>query len=211
MLRFGYEKFTKPRVEAFSDGVFAIIVTLLVLDIKIPDLKAETNADMFQAIVSILPKILIWINSFLITCVIWMNHHRIMATLKHIDSGIFWLNNLLLMASSLIPFPTSMFGSHPSLASAATFYGICLMFTALCFVFMRVYILKTQGIMNDDVNRASFLAATRRTLVFGCSFYLFGAAVSWIDTRAAFVVFFFIPLYFIYPTNNRVAQTDKKQ
>jgi uncharacterized membrane protein len=200
MLGFGREKFTKSRVEAFSDGVFAIIVTLLVLDIKIPALKTEDNQAMFDSIIGILPIIFIWMTSFLITCVIWMNHHRIMGMINHIDSGIFWLNNLLLMASSLIPFPTAMVGAHPKLAAATIFYGICLMFTALCFVFMRLYILKTPGMLKAEVTRESFWAGTRRTLFFGCSFYLVGAAVSWIDTRISFAVFFFIPLYFILPT-----------
>ncbi len=200
MLGFGHERFTKARVEAFSDGVFAIIVTLLVLDIKIPALKTENNQAMFDSIIGILPIIFIWITSFLITCVIWMNHHRIMGMINHVDSGIFWLNNLLLMASSLIPFPTAMVGAHPTLAAATTFYGICLMFTALCFVFMRLYILKTPDMLKKEVTRESFWAGTKRTLFFGCSFYLVGAAVSWIDTRISFAVFFFIPLYFILPT-----------
>src|ERR1700722_10286966 len=151
MLGFGHEKFTKTRVEAFSDGVFAIIVTLLVLDIKIPALKTEDNQAMFNSIIGILPVIFIWMTSFLITCVIWMNHHRIMGMITNVDSGIFWLNNLLLMVTSLIPFPTAMVGAHPQLASAATFYGICLMLTALCFVFLRFFFFKKTGMMKKEV------------------------------------------------------------
>ena len=199
MMHFNIEKFSKSRIETFSDGVFAIIVTLLVLDIKIPPMHAETDMEMMNSIGLAFPKIFAWVCSFLITCVIWMNHHRIMDMIKHTDAGIFWLNNLLLMCTSLIPFPTSLLGEHPGLAPSCALYGICLMSTALCFVFIRLYILKHRQILKEDVDISSFKAATWRTLIFGSGFYLFAAFISLVSITVSLVMFFIIPLYFILP------------
>jgi len=199
MFKFHYEKFTKSRVEAFSDGVFAIIVTLLVLDLRIPDLKIENNQELIQGIIDVLPKIFIWISSFLITCVIWMNHHRIMETFKTIDAGIFWLNNMLLMATSLIPFPTAMLGTHPHLEAAASFYGICLTLSASCFVFIRIYAVRHPEIFKEGVDVGAFRKGIRRTLTYACFTYLGGAVLSWVDTRIGLALYLLIPLYFIIP------------
>ena len=100
--------FSKARVETFSDGVFAIIVTLLVLEIKIPTIdNYESSKALLDALVLIIPKMLTWMISFLIICVIWVNHHRIFEQIKTITHGIFWFNANLLMWCSLIPFPKS--------------------------------------------------------------------------------------------------------
>ena len=77
-----FRSFTKSRVENFSDGVFAIIVTLLVLEIKIPEIQPYNNQMIIKSLIAVLPKIFIWMNSFLIVCVIWMNHHRLMEFIR---------------------------------------------------------------------------------------------------------------------------------
>ena len=198
-MHFNVEKFSKSRIEAFSDGVFAIIVTLLVLDIKLPSLNIDTDVEMMRNIGLVLPKIFVWVCSFLITCVVWMNHHRIMDQIKHTDAGIFWLNNLLLMCSSIIPFPTSILGDHPTMGPACALYGVCLMSTALCFVLMRLYILRHPAILKEEVDVSMFKAATKRTLLYGCGFYLFAAGISYFSTMVSLALFFMIPLYFILP------------
>lgn len=101
--------FAKSRVEAFSDGVFAIIVTLLVLEIKVPHLAHDASAaELATALYTLLPKLLSWVISFLMVCVIWVNHHRILDQIVHITHGIFWFNALLLLCYSFIPFPTAL-------------------------------------------------------------------------------------------------------
>lgn len=134
-----FGSFTKARVETFSDGVFVVIVTLLVFDLKFSKLDEPTNAAVRQGILAALPKLLSWVNSFLIVCVIWMNHHRLMDLFRGIDAGVFWLNNVLLMTCALIPFPTSVLGDYPQTQVAVCFYGLCLTLPALCFSLLRWY------------------------------------------------------------------------
>ena len=199
MANYQFGRFTKTRIEAFSDGVFAIIVTLLVLEIKIPDLHEYNNRVIIHSILALLPKIIIWMNSFLIVCVIWMNHHRLMDMFDGIDAGIFWLNNLLLMFASLIPFPTAVVGEYPASEAALSFYGICLALPALCFFIWRSYVLQHLDLLKKEVEIAVFKKGTRLSLIYGPCLYVAGAALSWVNTWLGFIIYFFIPVYFIFP------------
>ena len=197
MANYQYGRFSRSRVETFSDGVFAIIVTLLVLEIKLPDLHQASNLQIADAILAMLPKIIIWMNSFLIVCVIWLNHQRLMETFDGIDAGVFWLNNLLLMFSSLIPFPTALVGQYSNSPAALCFYGICMALCAFGFYLLRLYMVKNPDLLKKEVVVESFKRGTKASLLFGPTLYLGGAAISWINIWAAFIIYFFIPLYFI--------------
>lgn len=95
----------KGRLEAFSDGVFAIIVTLLVLELKVPVVAEEHNsAALAQALLALFPKFMGWVMSFAIVAIFWVNHHRFFNLLQHADNGLLWLNSLFLMLLSFIPF-----------------------------------------------------------------------------------------------------------
>ncbi|HNF15391.1 MAG TPA: TMEM175 family protein [Leptospiraceae bacterium] len=194
-----FENFTKGRIEAFSDGVFAIVVTLLVFDIKLSKPEFPYPEIMISEIIQLFPKILSWISSFLIVCVIWMNHHRIFNMISYVDFGVFWLNNILLMFTSLIPFPTGIMGTNFNNPFAVAFYGICLSFAALSFSFLRLHILKKQNIRNTDMIKINYRKDMIRSLFFGPLLYLTGAASVYFSIWTAFAVYIFIPIYFIIP------------
>ena len=114
---------TKTRLEAFSDGVFAIIVTIMVLELKVPD---ETE---LHALTEMLPKFLSYLSSFVFIGIYWGNHHHLLHTVHHVNSKIIWANMNLLFWLSLIPFVTAWFGEHPSseipVATYATVFLLC--------------------------------------------------------------------------------------
>ena len=95
----------KSRLEAFSDGVFAIVITLLILDIRFPEVEYSQFA---ATLVSVLPRILAYVMSFIIIGLYWVIHHNSMHAIKKTDRGFLWLNILLLLCVSFIPFPTSL-------------------------------------------------------------------------------------------------------
>ncbi len=167
MTHINFGNFSKSRVEAFSDGVFAIIVTLLVLEIKIPQLTDVTNKAFLHAMIELLPKIFAWMNSFVVVCVIWMNHHRLMDMFKRIDAGIFWFNNFLLMSTSLMPFPTALLGEYTNLEYAVCFYGICSLFMSICFIAIRLYVTKNPELLKDEVDLKIFKRGTIDTFRYG--------------------------------------------
>lgn len=113
----------KSRLEAFSDGVFAIVVTLLILDIRFP----EVDYSQFAAtLTSVLPRILAYVMSFIIIGLYWVIHHNSMHVMKKTDRGFLWLNILFLLCVSFIPFPTSLVGRYPFEAGPIMIYGATL-------------------------------------------------------------------------------------
>jgi len=113
----------KSRLEAFSDGVFAIVITLLILDIRFP----EVDYRQFRVtLISLLPRILAYVMSFIIIGVYWVTHHNSMHAMRKTDRNFLWLNILLLLCVSFIPFPTSLLGRYPFQAGPIVFYGITL-------------------------------------------------------------------------------------
>src|SRR5215204_2774272 len=113
----------KSRLEAFSDGVFAIVITLLILDIRFPDVEYS----QFKAtLVSVYPRILAYVMSFIIIGLYWVIHHNSMHAIKKTDRGLLWLNILLLLFVSFIPFPTSLVGRYPFEAGPIMIYGFTL-------------------------------------------------------------------------------------
>lgn len=195
--------FSKSRIEAFSDGVFAIVVTLLVFELKFPHIDAATNEKVWQGVLSTLPKLLSWVNSFLIVCVFWMNHHRLMERVKKVDGGIFWFNNLLLMAVSLIPFPTAVLGDYPSTNTATCFYGVCLSLASLAFTFLRLHAQNHPHLLDDAVDMKIFRRATVLAFCYGFLLYLVGAGLSLLYVWMGYLLYFFIALYFIFPRATR--------
>ena len=190
---------SKSRVEAFSDGIFAIIITLLVLEIKVPHIANHSSSEeLMQAFVHLLPKFTGWIISFFTVAVIWVNHHKMLKQMREIDNGIFWLNALLLLWTSFIPFPTAVLGDYPSNPASVVLYGVVMSLMALSFTLMRWYALRHPVVLNEEVNIQSFKQGTRLSLLFGPVTYLLGVAAGFVQPWLAFAIFLGIPVYFIF-------------
>ena len=100
----------KDRVEAFSDGVLAIVITLLVLELKVPEHVTGGDPELWRALAERVPAILAWVVSFVYVLVFWVAHHYLFEQLANVDRGLLWLNGLFLLAISFTPFPTSLAG-----------------------------------------------------------------------------------------------------
>lgn len=191
--------FNKARVETFSDGIFAIIVTLLVLEIKVPHIEHSNSVqELSDALLQLLPKVFSWIISFLIVCVIWVNHHRLFQQLKVITHRIFWLNAFLLLWCSFIPFPTALMGDYFDNPVSLITFGIILSFMAFSFYLIRIHIVRNSFLLEDAIPLHSFKKATAKSLLFGPVLYLCGAAAGLIHPYLSFGIYLFIPLYFIF-------------
>lgn len=192
------DTFSKNRVETFSDGIFAIIITLLVLEIKVPHIDEGHSAnELFNALKGLLPKFMGWIISFFTIAVIWVNHHKIFAQLKRLDNGIFWWNAFLLLWCTFIPFPTAVLGDYPHNPTAVVLYGIVMSLMAASFTLMRVYALKN-SVLDENINVEKFKKGTIMSLIFGPFMYIIGIVLGQIHAYLAFTVFLAIPIYFIF-------------
>lgn len=129
----------KTRLEAFSDGVLAIIITIMVLELKVP------HEPTYEALVPMLPKFLSYILSFIYVGIYWNNHHHMMQTVKQVNGKILWANLHLLFWLSLIPFATAWIGENHFAAFPMMLYGIVLFMNGFAYFVLQIQIIKIHG------------------------------------------------------------------
>jgi len=185
------------RLEAFSDAVFAIVVTLLVLELKLPPLKDHASvSELAHQLVEIAPKFLGWLISFIIVCKFWLNHHHVLNLASHADYGLAWLNSLFLMGQSFIPFPTAMMGEYPTNPLAVSIFGVVFAVNTLLFIALQRYIVR--NLIKPELASAQDPHALIKAMV-GPASYLVGAAAAWVSVHAALVIYLLTPLFYITP------------
>jgi uncharacterized membrane protein len=113
MLQNWYDMMTKNRMEAFSDGMFAIILTILVLELHVPRLDDNSLPIFLHALGTIAPKLISFFFSFFIIAIFWINHHHFLHQIKTVDVKFLWLNIALLFFTCLFPFLTAFIGDYP--------------------------------------------------------------------------------------------------
>ena len=201
--RFTQGNLRLTRIEAFSDGVFAIVVTLLVLELHVPVLKDHASvAELARALLDLLPKFLSWLLSFIIVCKFWLNHHHVLGLARHADYGFVWLNSLFLMFQSFIPFPTAMMGEYATNPLAVSFFGCVFALNTLLFIALQAYI--RRRLIKPEHSAELDPHAIRKAFI-GPASYLLGAAAAWLSIHAAFAIYFITPLFYITPPHERAA------
>src|ERR1043166_2725292 len=118
-------RFAKHRLEAFSDGVFAIVITLLVLELKVPEIPhSENTSDVIKALVHLFPKGFSWVVSFFFVALVWLHHHQILNMSTVANYRAVWINSILLFFLSLLPFPTALMGEYPRAPFIVMIWGL---------------------------------------------------------------------------------------
>jgi TMEM175 potassium channel family protein len=129
----------KGRLEAFSDGVLAIIITIMVLELHAPH---ETD---IAALHPLLPVLLSYVLSFVFLGIYWNNHHHMLACTRHVTGAILWANLHLLFWLSLVPFVTAWMGEHPFVSTPAALYGLVLLMAGVAYYVLQRQILRSEG------------------------------------------------------------------
>lgn len=129
----------KNRLEAFSDGVIAIIITIMVLELKVP------HGSDFAVLQPLLPVFLSYVMSFVYVGIYWNNHHHMLQTVKHVTGGILWANLHLLFWLSLFPFVTGWMGENHFTAMPSALYGLVLLLAAIAYLILQKSIIASQG------------------------------------------------------------------
>jgi uncharacterized membrane protein len=203
--RFKIWQFDKARLETFSDGVFAIIITLLVLELKMPHLDSITNSwQLFESIKEIFPVLFSWIVCVLIVGTLWLQHHNLLQMARKSDYGMVWINTIVLMFSALIPFPAHLMGTYPHIPLAVASLGMVLFFVSLSTIWLYYYISKNY--LQEDYNRKAVMKNVKRSLVLAPIFYILAAAVAWLHPYITFGIYAIIPLLFLLPLDRPVVQ-----
>jgi uncharacterized membrane protein len=185
----------KNRLEAFSDGVFAIVITLLILDVKLPP---TTELNIWPAVKSIIPNMLSFTFSFIIVGVYWVAHHSMLHFVKKINRTTLWLNLFLLLSITFIPFPASLLGKFPKAETAIWLYTINLILVNIAGSVFWLYI--TSSYETSEVKPDSKLR--RRIFWVHLSplfLYLIAAVLSSVSIYLTYSIFALVLAFFILP------------
>ncbi len=192
------------RVEAFSDSVISILITIMVFDIKFPDLAHHfTQHDVVAGFRVVGPKLIAYLFSFLVLGILWLNHHHFFHLVQVVDERLMWLNLVFLFWLSLVPLPTSMLGKNPFLPESAALYGIVLFMTSFWFSAMRHYAHRKRLFEQDDaVVTRKVVKASRRTMIknyISLSAYALGVPLAYVSVFISYGLFIIPTILFFIP------------
>lgn len=190
------------RVEAFSDGVFAIAITLLVLDLKVPSSQA---GPLGHALARQWPTYFAFLLSFAFIGIMWVNHHRLFNHIRKCDNGLLFLNLLLLLGITAVPFPTALLAAHlggvDRRTAAAVFNG----FYVVIAVFFNV--LWRHAVRSNllDAHTLESAESISRQYAVGPISYLICFGLTWVSVPASLVVNIALAIFFAIPAKVKPA------
>lgn len=200
------------RIMAFSDGVFAIVITLLIFDIKLPTnpdpASLMNEADLLKLILSLLPKFICYISTFVIIGIYWTGHHAIFKHVINYNRSFMWLNNLFLMCVCIMPFPTSVLGNYYYTRTAISLYGLSLIFTGLALSALWRYVSNDYRLIDKTLTPEVIKVANQRILIAPIA-ALISIALSFLNTTLSLWVYLFAGLLYLIPS--RIDKITQKE
>lgn len=187
----------KNRLENFSDGVFAIAVTLLILNVRFPDTKYVSNHHLNDLLIGIVPHLVTFAFSFLVIGVFWISHHRIFSFVRILDSTLLWLNILYLLFIAIIPLTAAILSENPFLPTAILLYTITLLIIALMHFVLLEYILRNKTLKHEALTRDIYKSA-QRTAIVGPICYIAAAGASFINVYVSFCFILGAMVFYIF-------------
>ena len=185
------------RVEAFSDGVFSIAITLLVLELAVPAVSGRFGADLLDEWVSYVA----YLAAFASIGVLWMGHHTVFTRIRAVDAGLLWRNLVLLLTVSVLPFPTAVIASAYRLgtpadqAAAVVAYAVVGMSSGIAWLLLFGY-LRTKPELSDPISHAEFFRLSEPLITFAG--YGVAALVGWFVSPAiALGIFLVFPAIYV--------------
>ncbi len=189
---------TNERLTFFSDGVFAITITLLVLEIKVPELAENLiSSHLSSELWHLVPKMLGHILSFVILGLYWIAHHNMFMHIKRHDHILLWLNVLFLMCIASIPFPTGLIGHYPDQQISVIIYSATLAFTGVCLNLLWWYSTKYR-LVDDDTDPA-FVKFVFDYIRIAPLVYLLAIAASFISLSLSKFMLLGVTIFYILP------------
>ena len=192
-------------MEAFSDGVFAIVVTLLVLELRVPVLPENFSAqDVLKELLHLSPKFFSFAMSFLIVAIFWVNHHQFFHSIEKTDRAMLWYNNLLLFWLSFVPFPTAFIGEHPVSMIPVMLYGTVLFFASVSFNLMLRHAVKS-NLFHHSVSEEIIQQSIQRGII-GPVIYFISIISAVVSVYISLAIFLLVPV--VYFTPQKIVRSD---
>lgn len=180
---------SKGRLEAFSDGVLAIVITIMVLELKVP-----RGTDL-AALRPLLPVVLSYVLSFVFLGIYWSNHHHMLHATTHVSGGILWANLHLLFWLSLVPFVTGWMGQNHAAPLPTAVYGAVLLCAAIAYTLLQAAIVRSEG-PGSHLARA---VGRDRKGKLSLALYLAAIPLAFVHTLLALALFVVVAVLWIVP------------
>jgi uncharacterized membrane protein len=181
---------TTTRLEAFSDGVIAIVVTIMVLELRAP--SQPTVAALYK----VAPSLISYALSFLVVAIMWVNHHHLIHAVHKVTAGLLWANLYLLFWMSLVPFVTDYLGKNHREPLAVALYGLDLTLCSSAFIVLREVLIRQD---RHDSAMAEYHASIQRKNLLSAGLYLLSAPLAYASIYASFFIFILIPVKYFLP------------
>ncbi len=183
----------KSRLEAFSDGVIAIIITIMVLEIKIP------HNTSWEALREQLPVFSSYLLSFVYIGIYWGNHHHLLSTASHVNAAIIWSNLNLLFWLSLIPFATGWMGENHYAQNTVILYAILLLVCGISFTILQICI---ERITKNNPKLVEAFANVKRKGIFSVFCYFLAIILAYYNTLFSAILFCVVSIRWLVPDRN---------
>lgn len=187
----------KDRFEAFSDGVFAFAITLLVLGIALPSEHRLSESELRSALLGLWPAFVAYGLSFAVIAIMWQNHQALFRRIRRVDRMTVFLNLVLLAGTAFIPFATSTLASYPTSRPSAFLYGLVLFWTATAYNVLLGHLVRA-GAFTTDVTSA-MIASTVRAYRTGWVVYTLAALLALWLPLVSFAAYVAIAGYYLVP------------
>ena len=188
------------RLEAFSDGVFAIAITLLILEIKVPQ-EIPEGKTLYDELLAKWPSFLSFVVSFLTILVMWINHHRMFTHIKRSNTLLMFFNGLLLLIVTFMPYPTSVVAEHlqdKEENAAMVFYAATCLLMALLFNLVWRYAAYKNRLLDKNADLAAVSAITS-AYNFGPIFYVIALGLAFVNGLVSLVFTLCLGVFFALP------------
>lgn len=192
---------TKNRIEAFSDGVLAIIITIMVLELKVPH-----DGVTLESLKPMLPVFLSYVLSFIYVGIYWNNHHHMFHAVHHVSGSVLWCNLHLLFWLSLVPVTTHWMGEHSDSPYPVALYGFVLMMAGVAYYILVRALLKVEG---PDSLFAQSIGSDIKGKI-SVVFYILGIVLAFFNTWLALAMYVLVAIIWFVPDKrieNRMKET----
>jgi TMEM175 potassium channel family protein len=200
---------TSARLEAFSDGVLSIAATLLVLELRVPDVDLDNS--LGPALLVQWPSYAAYVVSFATIGIIWVNHHQLFVHVRRVDRTLLFLNLALLMVVSLIPFPTAVLGRFTTTESdshtAAALYGVLMVLMSVAFTALWRHVTRDARLLGRhlDPRRARQESALFSVGLLG---YVAGVGIAIVSAQLSLLLYGLVALFYVFPWLPEAPATD---
>src|SRR5580692_6939100 len=185
-----HAEMTTGRLEAFSDGVIAIIVTIMVLELRAP------SQPTLGALLKVAPVFVSYGLSFLVVAIMWVNHHHLIHAVHAVTARLLWSNIYLLFWMSLVPFVTAYIGANYHEPLAVALYGLDLVLCSTAFYFLRIILVEQD---RDNPDMREYHISIQRKNAFSAALYLVSVPLAYVSVYASFFIFILVPATYFLP------------